>query len=467
MTERKMFWAAVSCAALMSGQAYAQVQAVVVRPSPVHLIPDDPAADDANPILNPAAAAGSVKVVQVKLVEVQPAAALLVAAPEATPAVLLSAAPVASVVDAGPKVAVARRIVDAAGAFDGYMHRAAAIKADFADGDAVARAVTLGAVYQPGQLEQGAVAFAALLALQDPAFVRAVQDVGADPRGRQAFSDRLVAEPKAVLEAPAARRAAARVAGVLGRMGVDLVAAGAAVKQAAYDVQRQGWSRQPILAADTRLATLRAQSARSVSLAPADTSHLIADLAAMKTAAPDRRPADEAGPVVTRGLAVAALAVLGEAGEDDAERVAPLLTEPVDAQCIKMAQLNLMQCLAVAGPHYENAFCLGRHAMMDTGQCVATAAGLTAVDLKPAVDTRSVMVPIAVAAAAPAVDEEAGTERNEAFGAPPPKPVQTAALTPPLTLVRDDVAVPVAMAQAAPPPPEAPAYSPYDGPGEK
>ena len=28
----------------------------------------------------------------------------------------------------------------------------------------------------------------------------------------------------------------------------------------------------------------------------------------------------------------------------------------------------------MAGPHYEDIFCLGQHALMDTGECVAKAA---------------------------------------------------------------------------------------------
>jgi hypothetical protein len=41
------------------------------------------------------------------------------------------------------------------------------------------------------------------------------------------------------------------------------------------------------------------------------------------------------------------------------------------------AKLNLYQCLAVARPHYEDAFCLGQHALMDTGRCMIRASGLT------------------------------------------------------------------------------------------
>ena len=41
--------------------------------------------------------------------------------------------------------------------------------------------------------------------------------------------------------------------------------------------------------------------------------------------------------------------------------------------CLRLAKLNLYQCLASSGPHYEDIFCLGQHAMIDPGQCVVEA----------------------------------------------------------------------------------------------
>jgi len=49
------------------------------------------------------------------------------------------------------------------------------------------------------------------------------------------------------------------------------------------------------------------------------------------------------------------------------------MTEPKAAMCLRLAKLNLYQCLASAGPHYEDIFCLGQHAMIETGQCVVDA----------------------------------------------------------------------------------------------
>jgi type II secretory pathway component GspD/PulD (secretin) len=57
------------------------------------------------------------------------------------------------------------------------------------------------------------------------------------------------------------------------------------------------------------------------------------------------------------------------------DEVMPILTEVNSASCFNMSKLNLYQCLAVAGPHYEDIFCLGQHAMIDTGTCVLKAAG--------------------------------------------------------------------------------------------
>jgi len=42
---------------------------------------------------------------------------------------------------------------------------------------------------------------------------------------------------------------------------------------------------------------------------------------------------------------------------------------------VRMAKLNYHQCLASAGPYYEDVYCLGRHALQETGQCVAQAGG--------------------------------------------------------------------------------------------
>ena len=364
-------------------------------------------------------------------------AAPLALAPEAA---RLNADAMPRPADLGPQVAIAHRLIDAAGAFDGYMRRAATIDSKFTNGAGVARAVEIGSVYQPRQLQEGAIAYAALAALQDPSFVEAIQRIGRNPHARDAFAARLVANPEIVFNASEARRAATRISAILGDMGLKLVVAGTAVKQAAYDVQSQDWSKGPIAAPDRRLARIKAESAMAVSLAAPDTAHLVSDLVALRTdGGGGAEEAQSATRVVTQGLALAALAVLGKAGDDEVQEIAPLLVDDGDEQCLNLAKLNEFQCLAVAGPHYEDMFCLGRHAMMDPGQCVASAAGVTDAALHTLVDPKSVPAPIAVPIAVASAET---TERDSVF--------------------HESVSQGVAVPMAAPAPPES--YSPYTGP---
>ena len=51
----------------------------------------------------------------------------------------------------------------------------------------------------------------------------------------------------------------------------------------------------------------------------------------------------------------------------------PLMSESRSGQCLRSAKLNYHQCLAAAGTHYEDIYCLGLHAMSDPGQCVVEA----------------------------------------------------------------------------------------------
>src|SRR3546814_4278918 len=89
--------------------------------------------------------------------------------------------------------------------------------------------------------------------------------------------------------------------------------------------------------------------------------------------------------LVIHSLAVAALASLGYADDDDMAQIDPILADRRAARCFKMSKLNLYQCLAVSKPHYEDVFCLGQHALMDTGACIMQGAGVPGpLDVKPA-----------------------------------------------------------------------------------
>lgn len=356
------------------------------------------------------------------------------AALRSSPASRAAGAGAAAAPGADPSSApVARRVIDSAGAFDAYMRQASAVEPHFRNGPAVAKALTVAAAYEPRQLGEGAVAYTALVALQDPVFVESVREAGAGPQGA-VLADRLMADPRLVLDLPGAADAAVRAAALIGARGSALAQSGAAVGEAAYSVQREPWSKGAVQDTGGRLSRVKLASATRGALGASDTDALMTSLVGLRRAGISTAPDDYHPTGATaRGLAVAALAVLGRGGEDHAEEVGRLLADPEGADCLKMAKLNLYQCLAVAGPHYEDMFCLGRHALADTGRCMVASAGWRGpIGAAPVLTVARQALPpsasVAVPMAGTALD---GPERAAAFdpapeGAAPPPAYQVA-----------------------------------------
>ena len=275
---------------------------------------------------------------------------------------------------AAEAVTLPRGVVEAASAYETYLRGAAAIRAGFRDEASVERAMLVGEAYQPEQLEKGLIAYAALIALEDEGFVRGVRDQVRGPGDAERAAYALQSDPNNLAMIPGSGDAAAMVRAVLRKEGGQLFETGRAVKQSAYDVQHQAWSKQDVPDPARRLAKAKSLATSAFVPAPEDVSRLLRSAAGFR----GRRAGMQDGPpvlspVIQRGLTLAALAVLGQA--TDERRLTQLFSEPRGADCMKMAKLNLYQCLAVAGPHYEDIFCLGQHALMDTGQCLASGGG--------------------------------------------------------------------------------------------
>ena len=265
--------------------------------------------------------------------------------------------------------ALGRRVTDAATAYDGYVRHAEAIDPGFRDPASVQRAVRAGADYQPQQLQQGIVAYAAMIALRSPAFVEGVRArAQADP----SFADRVTADPAMVLQIPGAPQAVADVDGVLHAHGLALQTSGKAIGKAAYDVQAQSWSKLPVSNPVEVLANVKAQASQPRAADPPSEKMLLQSLVSAPRSETSNPPS--ATPAVVRGLAVAALAVMGRAGDKEDLRMASLLSDALSADCLKMAMMNMDQCLAAAGPHYDDVFCVGEHAVGETARCVSAAA---------------------------------------------------------------------------------------------
>jgi hypothetical protein len=326
-----------------------------------------------------------------------------------------------------PNVALSNRIVKAAAAYQAYVRQAEAQVPGFADGQSIQTSLQKSEAFEPRALARDEVAFAAVIALQEPSFVEAVRVYVVDPTQRADMVRKIETDPNYAMAFPGADKAARMIIAKLAADGEAISRGGYAIKQSAYAIQHQKWSTEFVPDRDGRLARAKDLSAtpfaapdsegdalmqaaitgHGLVLDPAGASAVAAgpatpppavvaadkatakatDLGSSKTglAVADATPA--APPVyseaVRRGIALAALASLGAAGDADDEQVEPMLDEGVGVVCLKLAKLNLFQCLAVAKPHYEDVFCLGQHALMDTGECVRKEAGLAAIDFTP------------------------------------------------------------------------------------
>ena len=323
---------------------------------------------------------------------------------------------------AGPPVAMATEVSDAAAVYVDYIQAARNIGADFADGQAVQTRLQIGATYEPKQLARGAVAYAAIVAMQEPSFRSALRAYAASDTARADMVQKLLADPTYATGLPSADIAARRIILALSSDGQAVYKAGTQVKQAAYSIQHQSWSKEFIPGRDERLALAKQNSVALKSVQSDESARLLAaaltgdglvtsattgsasqsaitpgdtavaqatpipnqplPAAATATDAAGTAPTSAADfnrpdlfnapytPTVTRALAVAAVAILGEGGETRADAMTQLLGEDDGPRCFGMSKLNLYQCLAVAKPYYEDVFCLGQHVLMDTGQCL-------------------------------------------------------------------------------------------------
>lgn len=308
-----------------------------------------------------------------------------------------------------PPVALAPSVLQAASAYRTYVQRASAISPSFTDGPSVQQSLVVAASYEPKQLLRGAIAYAALVGLQSPQFVAGVRTYAVDPVGRRDLAARLIADPNYASALPSAASAAGLIAATLDADSARMRRTGEQVKQAAYDVQRQTWSKDDVPDRDARLAVAKQVSAMQTAPAANDVQLLRAAVNGRDSAGVSMLGVSgEAlsapyAPVVSRGLALAALAALGEANDDIA--LQRLLEESSSAFCLNMSKLNLYQCLSVAKPYYEDVFCLGQHILLDTAQCMQKAAGVTPVATVAFVGpspTARPMVPAKPAAKAPA-----------------------------------------------------------------
>jgi hypothetical protein len=276
-----------------------------------------------------------------------------------------------------PSVSLSSKLIDKASAYRTYVTKAASISPGFANGEQVSENVRTAASYQPGQLLQGAIAYGAIAALQDPAYVAGVRKYVTDPAQRQQVAYAIFKDPAYVLSFDGASSAAGLVVAAIGADARKLLDDGRVVKQAAYDVQKQAWSKNEVVGRDARLSQAKQLSATPGLGETAETARLQqASVGASPLGVTATAAQPPYSPLVVRSLAVAALGALGYADDGHDDSVTAVMAEPTTAGCLNLSKLNVYQCLAVSKPYYEDVFCLGEHEMEETGACLMKGAGL-------------------------------------------------------------------------------------------
>jgi len=278
----------------------------------------------------------------------------------------------------GP-VGLPSRLLADAGAYSAYLERVTATSpASFTSGAAVSEALKTDAADDPDALIRGAVAYAAAAALQDSSFIAQIRAAGNSPENRQLMVGYIIRDPAYVFLFKGSDEAAGLAREALGSAGLRLLTAGKAVKQSAYEIQHQMWSKEEVADRPGRLAAVKASARAPMPPAEAREMELLQRVQSGAgslgvTAAPAQPPYTT---LVDRALQLAAIAALGEATDAAYDRLTVLTTDDSASTCLHIAKLNLYQCLAVAKPNYEDVFCLGQHVMADTGYCLAKNAGM-------------------------------------------------------------------------------------------
>ncbi len=278
---------------------------------------------------------------------------------------------------AGP-VGLSDRLLGDAASYEAYLARVTATSpAGFTSGATVAQALKTAAAYEPRVLVRGEIAYGAVAALQNPTFVAQVRAAGNSPENRKLMVDYILHDPGYAFRFQGSAEAAGLVKEALGAAGLRLYATGKTIKQSAYDVQHQPWSREEIADRAGRLASVEAAAAAGIDPAAervATLQRAANGVEPMAITAPPAQPPYT--PLVARSMQLAAIAAIGEADDAAYDQLTAVMADSDTDTCLHMAKLNLYQCLAVAKPHYEDIFCMGQHVMVDTGACLVRGVGV-------------------------------------------------------------------------------------------
>jgi hypothetical protein len=248
--------------------------------------------------------------------------------------------------------------------------------------------------HEAESLSKGWVAYAALVAADTPAFREALEKEVASKKkvngmtGADAFFAKLSADPAYPRQLKGAEEAMSRVLAMTTHDAARFTALGEAFKEQAYAMQKTSWGKSKIPASSARLSDAESfarsrPSATAPSLASVTEKGVTAPTLASANAAWNPEWGKDAGSgrmtepnaqvIMNRVMNLAArYAVSGV----NAKAVEVYARNDKSNSCLSFAALTLKQCIAATRAPYEEAFCLGEHALNDTASCIGWVAGV-------------------------------------------------------------------------------------------
>lgn len=241
--------------------------------------------------------------------------------------------------------------------------------------------------HESKDLSGGWVAYAALVAADSPAFAEALKKEVDGRNGRDDFMAKLSADPSYPRKMKGAKEAIESVLKMTAQDTARFAALGEAFKTQAYAMQKTSWGKSRIASSAERLSEADSY-ARSrpgatapmleISTSKGVTAPVLATADGVwapnwgAAGAPGANAEPNAQVIVDRVLNLAARYAVGGVNE---KLVSVYAKNDRADQCLAMATLTLRQCIAATRAPYEEAFCLGEHALNDVADCIGWVAG--------------------------------------------------------------------------------------------
>ncbi len=272
----------------------------------------------------------------------------------------------------------------------------AAIEAmPFTNADVTREAHRRLAAHDAADLSSGWVAYAALVAADQPGFAEALEEeLKKRPNRRKGelggvdgLMSKVAQDPAYLRNLPGADEAVRAVLAMTVQDGARITELGEAYKTQAYAMQKTAWGKAKISPSQKRLDEAATYGrSRGAPAAPvfvrAENNGVLAPALASargEWAADWGAGADE-GKMTEKNAEVVIDRILNLAARYSTNKLNPKIVE-VYAQntkserCLSMAKLTLDQCIAATRTPYEEAFCLGEHGLKDVATCTGWVAG--------------------------------------------------------------------------------------------